>query len=170
MKKFLSNGRICLYSSQPNVGSHIRPSLPPAPPPPDIELADALLLLLLLLPLGLSFKEMLWSSPRFNKIPSWMSSRHHPQCIGLLYRKIAIILYRMIQIFLFSSKCVLGLLSEDTRRESDDTARNIFLLFLISRQLSKSPITPVSHLQLPSQVKVKLSSFPNGALQNQGER
>ncbi len=46
LKKFLSNGRICLYSSQPNVGSHIRPSLPPAPPPPDIELADALLLLL----------------------------------------------------------------------------------------------------------------------------
>lgn len=33
----------------------------------------------------------------------------------------------MIQIFLFSSKCVLGLLSKDTRHESDDTARNIFL-------------------------------------------
>lgn len=33
----------------------------------------------------------------------------------------------MIQILLFSSKCVLGLLSKDTRRESDDTACNIFL-------------------------------------------
>jgi len=93
-EKFLSNGRICLYSSQPTWEATYVPHSPPAPPPPpekDIELADALLLLLLrflfffFFPLRLHSKKCCGRPrSRFNKIRSWMTSRHHPQCIGLL--------------------------------------------------------------------------------------
>lgn len=130
-EKFLSNCPICLYSSQPTwEATYVPHSLSSSSTKKEISSLLTHFFFFFFTP-RTSFKEMLWPAhSRFNKIPILDDiSHHHPPCIGLnSQKKITIIPLELGFRFFFLKICFIGLLSKDTRRESDDTAQ--YLIFL----------------------------------------